>query len=129
MRDRLSKELSPAPNTEGEQQARRATVLATLFAVLPSDTVTDQQADIRVNFWLQLISDRAAIEIETAAVWWAGAKYVEEGENRSFAPRPAGLLRLADIAREKFMHELANIERVLKAEVWIGNGGYLNAAE
>ena len=121
-RDRLSRELSP--NTD-EQRVRRAKVVATLFLVLQSDRVTEDEAKVRMAFWLRILADRPAMAIETAADWWTGRKYLVDGENRAFAPRPAELLRLADEAIEQFQFKLAAIEQVLSAEVSQGNEGYI----
>jgi len=126
---RLSREASPNLTNEA-QEARRAVVVATLFATLQSDKIDKDAQDLRMGFWLELIADRPAIELEIAAAWWTGCKHMDEDEtarNRSFAPRPAELLRLADLAREMIASQIKGIDRLLNAEAAVGNGGYSSA--
>lgn len=92
-------------------------MLATLYASLGSEHVSERAADLRAQFWLRLLRDRFPIEIERGAELWAVGHDERPGENRAMVPRPAELIRMADIARKAILADIDTIDAVLGAEV------------
>lgn len=93
----------------------KAKSIARLYAVLASDRVPDEYLRVRMETWLDAIDKRPAWEIGEAAMMWIRGHHRAEDENRNFVPRPAQLLRLADIARNQRQRELSNLSRLARA--------------
>lgn len=92
-------------------------MLAGLWLVLQSDRLTEAQEGVRQAYWLRILREWPAIVVEEAADFWVTGQFRELGENRSFAPRPVELLRLAEIARVRIASRIMSLDNVLAAEL------------
>ena len=101
-----------------DEDRRRGVVIAKLFGTLASDRVPDDISVLRMAVWLEALDDQPAALVEAAARAWIRCEDLAEGEameRRAFAPRPAELLRLIWLNRERREADLLTIHRALEA--------------
>lgn len=113
-RNRLASEISKNPHPWDSQ--RRGRLLATLFVSLAStNRLSPDDEEVRQKFYLTCLAKHRPLALEQASIWWAQGYDVQDGENRAFVPRPAELIRLADIAAERLEDQLDSIDEILAA--------------
>lgn len=86
-----------------------------LFAVLASETVPPDIAKLRQLSYLDAVAKYPAWAVAKAAQMWRDGEYQAEGENRSFVPKPAELLRLVKHVLEPTEHDHASLLRTVAA--------------
>lgn len=86
-----------------------------LFAVLASESVPPDFADIRQMTYLETVAGVPAWAVEEGVRKWIAGENREEGENRNFVPKPAELMRLIRIALDPIDRELRAISKTVEA--------------
>jgi hypothetical protein len=86
-----------------------------LFAVLASETVPPDIAKLRQLSYLEAVAKYPAWTVAKAAQMWRDGEHQAEGENRSFVPKPAELLRLVKHAMAPAERDHAGLVRAVAA--------------
>lgn len=110
-RDGLKQRLSTRPS-DNEAKGR---ALIRLYAVLASEAVPTDFADLRQMTYLETLSGSPVWAVERAVSMWLSGENQIEGENRNFVPKPAELMRLVRLSTLPVEKELFAISRTVEA--------------
>jgi hypothetical protein len=86
-----------------------------LFAVLASEAMPPNLAELRQLAYLEAVADFPAWAVQEAVRMWRDGLMLAEGENRNFVPKPAELMRLVRLVMEPAIRERDSTQRLLEA--------------
>lgn len=91
--------------------------LALLFAPYENRERTPEAEKMRLVAYVQVLQGYPLWAVQDAVKWWHRGEHSEPADNRSFAPAPAALVRLVNIAIQPAQEAERKVAGLLRARV------------